>query len=297
MYGYSHPNYVYLPAYPILIFIAGRLTWNFWFGAFLVTQIFALGSLMFFQLLAEEYMPREEALYATLLMTVFPFVSVFTTLGYSEPVFFLSTLSAWYFYKKGRILSSALLAGLASVTRIYGLLILLPMLLDVVRSKQYRRVPYLIVPTIFVSSWLLFCYLSTGDPFVSWTDEKYWYTGGLGDGVKIAQAFLQHGLGGLMNCCAGLDPSILWALSFFVILTVMTWRLDQLLWVYVATVSVILLLSTSYALSLLRYFPFIFPIWLNVRVKNSLVVGIGVSILAVLTMVVWVYIIAITFIG
>ena len=62
-----------------------------------------------------------------------------------------------------------------------------------------------------------------------------------------------------MNCCGVLDPSIFWALSIFVILIVMTWKVDRLLWVYAATVSGILLLSTSYTLSLLRYLPFIFP--------------------------------------
>jgi hypothetical protein len=295
MFGYFHPNYVYLPGYPILIFVAGRLTGNFWFGAFLITQIFALGSIVAFQLLAEQYMPSNQALYATLLMTAFPFVSVFMTLGYSEPVFFFSTLSAWYFYKKGRMLSSALLAGLASVTRIYGLMVLLPTLLDIVRSKRYWKVPYLTIPMIFVSLWLLFCYLSTGDPLVSWTDEKYWYTGGLGDGIKIVQVFLQRGLGGLMS--AGLDPTFFWALSIFVILIVMTWKVDRLLWVYAATVSGILLLSTSYALSLLRYLPFIFPIWLSFRVKNRLVVATGVGILVLMTIVVWLYTIAVTFVG
>jgi len=299
MYGYFHPNYVYLPGYPILILLAGRLTGNFWFGAFLITQLFALGSIVVFQLLAEEYMPSNQALYATLLMTAFPYISVFTTLGYSEAIFFFSTLSAWYFYKKGRILSSALLTGLASITRIYGLLILLPMILDIIKTKQHRRVLYLTIPLVFVSAWLFFCYLSTGDPFVSWTDEKYWYiyTGGVGNGIQIAEGFLQHGLRGLMNCCGVLDPSIFWALSLFVILIVLTWKVDRLLWVYAATVSGILLLSTSYSLSLLRYLAFIFPIWLNIRVKNRLVVAIGVGILVLLTIVVWLYTIALTFVG
>jgi len=297
MFGYFHPNYVYLPGYPILILVAGRLTGSFWFGAFLITQIFALGSIVAFQLLAEQYMPSNQALCATLLMTAFPFVSVFTTLGYSEPVFFFSTLSAWYFYKRGRMLSSALLTGLASITRIYGLLIVLPMILDIVKSKQPRRVLYLTIPLLFVSAWLFFCYLSTGDPFVSWTDEKYWYTSGVGEGIQIAEGFLQHGLRGLMNCCGVLDPSIFWALSIFVILIVMTWKVDRLLWVYAATVSGILLLSTSYTLSLLRYLPFIFPLWLNFRVENRLVVAIGVAILVLMTIVVWLYTIAITFVG
>ena len=57
IHGYSHPEYAYFPAYPSLIFLVGRLTGNYWFGAFLIAQIFALGSIFVFQMLAEQYMP------------------------------------------------------------------------------------------------------------------------------------------------------------------------------------------------------------------------------------------------
>ena len=91
--GYAHPDYVYLPAYPILIRMVGLLFGNYWFAAFLVAQVFALASLVVFQLLAESYMRPKEALCATLLMATFPYISVFTTLGYSEALFLFSTIS------------------------------------------------------------------------------------------------------------------------------------------------------------------------------------------------------------
>jgi len=297
MSGYFQPNYVYLPGYPILIQLVARLTGNNWFAAFLITQIFALGSIVAFQLLAEQYMPTNQALYATLLMSFFPFVSVFTTLGYSESVYLFSTVSAWYLYKKGKTLSSALLLGFASVTRIFGLLISVPMLLDLVRRKQYRKVSSLAVPFGLVGGWLLFCYLTTGDPLVSWTDEKYWYTGGVGDGVRVITALLQHGLRGLINCCAGLDPTIFWALGLMVVLVAMTWKVDRLLWVYAATASISILISTTYSVSVLRYFAFVFPIWLTVRVKNPSVVTISLCILVPISIIVWLYAIEVTFIG
>jgi hypothetical protein len=297
IHGYSHPEYAYFPAYPSLIFLVGRLTGNYWFGAFLIAQIFALGSIFVFQMLAEQYMPPNQALYATLLMTAFPFVSVFTTLGYSEPLFLFSTLLAWYLYRKGQILSSAFLAGLASVTRIYGLIIVLPMFLDIVKSKQYRRMLYLIIPLMFVGSWLLFSYLSTGDPFVSLADQRYWQNGGVGDGLKIIQALIQYGLRGVMKCCYGLDPTIFWVLALFMILLVSTWGVDSLLWAYAASLSGLLLITTTYDLSLLRYYAFIFPIWLTIRPKNRFVVAISIGILVPMTILVWLFTIAITFVG
>ena len=297
LFGYAHPNYVYLPAYPVMILFTGRLTGDYWFAAFLIAQGFAAGSFVMFQLVAEQYMGSKEALCASLLMATFPFVSVFTTLSYSEPIFLFSTLSAWYLYKKGRIQSSSLMAGLASVTRIYGILIVLPMLVDLVKSKRYHRLFYLTIPLASLGSWLLYCYLSTGDLFVSWTDEKYWQKGGVGDGIRILQAVSQHGIQGLINCCAGLDPTIFWSISLFIIMAALTWRVDRPLWVYTVVVSGLLAFTTTYYISLLRYLAFIFPIWLSIRIKNAWIVAVTVAILLPMILIMWLYTIAITFVG
>ena len=297
LFGYVHPNYVYLPAYPILILFTGRLTGDYWFGAFLIAQFFTAVSLVMFQLVAEQYMRSKEALYASLLMATFPFVNVFTTLSYSEPIFLFSTLSAWFLYRKGRIHSSSLMAGLASVTRIYGILIILPMLVELVRSKRYHRLLYLTIPVASLSSWLLYCYLSTGDWFVSWTDEKYWQKGGVGDGIRILQAVSQHGIQGLISCCAGLDPTIFWSISLFIILVALTWRVDRRLWIYTIAVSGLLVFTTTYYVSLLRYLAFIFPIWLSIRVKNPWIVALSVAILIPMILIMWLFTIAITFVG
>lgn len=153
----GYPNHVgffpFLPGYPIAILFAALVVRDYWFGAFLVTQAFALGSVVMFQLLAEEYMQPSEAMFATILMATFPYISVFTTLGYSEAMFLFSTIGAWYFYRKDRLLVSSALAGLASVSRIYGVVIALPILIDILKSGRYRRLLRLIVPLAF--HWVL----------------------------------------------------------------------------------------------------------------------------------------------
>ena len=298
IHGYSHPEYAYLPGFPILIFLAGRLFGDYWFGAFAVTQVFAMGSIVAFQTIAEQYMPKREALHATLLMSAFPFIGVFTTLGYSESIFLFSTLLAWYFYKKAKVMPSSVAAAFADITRGYGVLILLPMVVDLVGTKRYRELAYpLVIPSTVIFGWLLYCYFSAGNAFASWTDQKYWQRGGPGDGIKIAQALLHQGLKGLINCCSGLDPTIFWAVAAFAILITLTWEVDHLLFVYAASVAGILLVVTTYSLSLLRFFPFIFPIWLGLRVKNPVIVAICVTLLIPMTIIAWLYAVSVTFIG
>ncbi len=53
MLGYWHPMYVFLPGFPIFIRFAGLMLGDYWVGAFLVAQFFALASIVMFQLLAE----------------------------------------------------------------------------------------------------------------------------------------------------------------------------------------------------------------------------------------------------
>jgi hypothetical protein len=149
----------------------------------------------------------------------------------------------------------------------------------------------------FLGAWLLYCYVSTGDWFVSWTDEKYWQKGGVGDGIRILQAISQHGIQGLVKCCAGLDPTIFWSISIFVILVAVTWPVDRPLWIYTVAVSGLLVFTTTYYVSLLRYLAFIFPIWLTIRVKNPWIVAVTIIILVPMIIVMWLYTIAVTFVG
>ena len=294
MFGYMPSRYVFLPAYPILIRFVSLAVGDYWFGAFLVTQIFALASIVMFQLLAEQYMGPREALYAALLMGTFPYVSVFTTLGYSEALFLFSTVAAWYFHKKESFGVSSILAGLASVTRIYGFLILLPIFLGMVRLKRYRRLFYLLIPCVFIGSWLLYCYLSTGDPFVSWTEERAVYYV-IGANLGLAQTIwvqLTHGIPR-----SGLDPAVLISFVLFTFLAVRVWRVEQFLWTYTVVTFGLLTFAVTSHITLLRYMSFIFPIWLTIKVRNPLVAAVCLAFFVPVTFLLWLYAITVFFVG
>jgi hypothetical protein len=291
MLGYTHPDYVFLPGYPALIRIAGLLIGDYWFGAFLVTQFFAFASIVVFQLIAEEYMSQVEALYATLLMATFPYVFVFTTLSYSEAVFLFASLSTWYFYKKERLITSSLWAGITSVTRIYGFVILVPVFIEIVKSKSLRRLGYFVIPLVFIGSWLLFCYFLTGDPIVSWTDEKYWSRG-----YSLAQTIASQILGGVNGCCA-LDAAVLVSVAIFAYVFMKIWEVDRELCAYALGVFGALLFTAMNHLSLLRFFSFIFPVWLTVKVRNLFLVAICIALFVPVSLLLWLYAINVTFIG
>ncbi|MGA3406978.1 MAG: hypothetical protein ABSD49_14715 [Candidatus Bathyarchaeia archaeon] len=294
MKGYAYPVYVFLPAYPVLVWIVGSLVENYWFGAFLVTQAFALGAILVFQLLAERYMDPREALHAALLMATFPYVSVFTTLGYSEAVFLFASISAWYFYRTERLGTSALLAGLTSVSRIYGFAIVLPILLDIVKGRRWRRLLYVAVPVAFIGAWTIFCYATTGDLLASWTDEWKFYAVA-GANMGLVQTIFSQLAYGLPS--GGLDPAILVSVALFAFLVVRVWKIDHSLWAYALTMFGVLIFIVPSHITLLRYLAFVFPIWLTVKIKNPIAVAACVALFVPIGLLLWLYAITVFFVG
>jgi len=255
-------------------------------------QTFAAASIVLFQLTAEIYMPPRAALYSTLLMATFPYILVFTTLGYSEAVFFFATISAWYFYKRGKLPISAALAGLASITRIYGIIILLPVLLNMWRAKKINLY-YFIVPVAMLAAWGLYCFISVGDALASLTEESAWIQSGVNYG--LVPSILYQDFHALLSNY-GFDPAVLFAVALLPFLILRVWDVDRSLFAYTVTLFVMLIL-TAPVMSLLRYTSFIFPIWLTARVKNAWVTVLCMALFIPFALALWFYALTTYFIG
>ena len=296
--GYREPNYTYLPGYPLLIHFVSLIVGDVWLAAFLVTQVFAAASIVFFQLTAELYMPRREALYSTLLMATFPYILIFTTLSYSEAVFFFSTIAAWYFYKKRKLSISTVLAGLASVTRIYGIVILLPVFLGMRKAKRINLY-YFIMPVVMLAAWGFYCLITVGNALASLADEAAWVQTGINYG--LLPSIIYQGVRGIVVCCTGppnnnFDPAVLVAVALLPFLIMRIWNVDRSLFAYAVTLFGLLII-TAPVMSLLRYVSFIFPIWLTARVKNGWAAMVCMALFIPLSFVLWFYALTRYFIG
>ena len=299
--GYAHPDYAFLPAYPILIRIVGGLLGNYWVAGFLLAQFFSLASVVMFQLTAELYMDRKQALYATALMVTFPYLFVFTTLSYSEPLFLFSTVATWYFYKKKQVGVSAILAGIASVTKIYGIGIVVPIIVDIVHSKRYRALAYLVAPIASLTSWFVYCYFSAGDPLATWADEQ-WYASNILSKLGVVQTIFDQLSKGLSTTSGKvpypfIDVPVLLVLCFFGYLVAKTREVDWALATFPIFVAGGLLLTATNHLALLRLLLFLFPIWLTFRLKNPYSVAACIALFIPVTIALWMYAINVTFIG
>ena len=140
-YGDSAPRAAFFPLYPLLVRGVGTL-----FGgsegallaaAFLVSLAAFLAALVLLHRLTELELGRRLARPALLLLAVFP-AAVFFGAPYSESLFLLLAVAAFYAARTGRWAWAGACAGLASGTRSAGLLLVLPLALIWWQSRPRR---------------------------------------------------------------------------------------------------------------------------------------------------------------
>lgn len=171
-YAFYNQSYAFFPGFPFFSWLFNLFFQNSFYA--LAVFSFITGNLWIpiYQLVAENYVDSSKALKSTLFYAFFPYVFLFTTVAYSEGLFLFSTLSAWYFFKKRRRLFSALFAAIAAISRPVGLLIVLPILIEEIRtytqdikSLRLRNVFYLSIPFQSFFVWLFYCKITFGDWF------------------------------------------------------------------------------------------------------------------------------------
>src|SRR5262249_48772624 len=107
-------------------------------AGFFLSNGLALGAFGAFRLLIERETgsPRLARL-ALLLLALNPY-AVFFSMGYTESLFLLLSIAVFMALGDGRWLLASLLAALAVLTRITGMLLLLPMSFAAAQSLQWR---------------------------------------------------------------------------------------------------------------------------------------------------------------
>jgi hypothetical protein len=255
-------SYAFLPAYPGLIRISYYLFHDYLAAAAVSAFVLGIASILIFQLVAEFYLPKGEALAATIIFAFFPYVFVFTSLAYTESLFLFATLASWLFHKRGQTWISMCFAIVATMTRLYGILIVIPIAIDLIRTHKIRRIVGLVAPFGALACWCYYCYLQTGDWFAPLTSERVaWGTKGWAEGYL---------LGLFTGNMASPNYGIIALIPFLAvsgILLLLLMRIDFALSAY-STSLFVLLLITGATLSMGRFISFIFPIWYAVTVND-----------------------------
>ena len=285
---YARTNsYNFFPAYPVLTrLVSIALFNNYLLAGFIASFPFGLVAAPLFQRFAENFMDRGNALAVTLLFSLFPFVSLFSSVAYAEPLFLTSSLAALELDMRGRSLSSWLMAAVATLTKSYGLLIVLPLVLNHYRRREFRKqLALAAIPIGALVGWMAYLKLATGD-WLAFVAAHYagWAPWENFDTVKYVQSVLTLNYSGLAT---GFITKAIMAFSLiFIVMSLAAQGLPRNLRAYCIVGCFAILLGQIQGF--LRYFPFlIFPVWLTFRIRTPLLWPILLFFYFIVSVMIW----------
>ena len=122
--GYANDATIaFMPLYPILIrLFASPLSGNYLLGALVISTVCAVVTVILMYELVRKYYPDEIAWRTVLFFMVFP-TFFFLLAGYTESLFLLFVLATWLLAWKRHWLWAGIFAGLATLTRLQGVIL------------------------------------------------------------------------------------------------------------------------------------------------------------------------------
>ena len=261
-------NIVFFPLYPFLMKAASFLTLgDFVLAGWLISIISLFLALFYFFKLVKEFHPEISPYLPIILFLVFP-TAFFLNAVYTESLFLFLSLAAFYYGFKGKFVQAGLFGLLASLTRVTGILLFLPLAWEYFRRFGFKRksvfslniLPIFLIP-LGTFSFFLYHYLKFGNFFLFFKIESNW-----------GRTFtLQEGHFSFFS-----NPAIsnFFLDAFFVafvfsVLYFVFKKLRSSYGIYMA-VTIAIALSTGTLMSIGRYILVLFPIFiLGASIKNQ----------------------------
>lgn len=283
--------WAFFPLFPLFSYLINLLVHNFQLSVAIISLVAGIMWIPIYQLIAEEYMPVKEAFSSTCIFAFFPQIFLFTTVAYSESIFLFTSLSAWLFFIKEKYLRSCLLACFATLSRPYGILITLPLILGLLKRKLWIKITFASLPIFALLGWIWYSYIKTGDYLAIATSQEQW-TGMPWQPTSWVQGFLmsQIGIESLSQTIGereyGVYSFLVPLIAIIACLVMMSFEVDWRLGIYsIAVYTIIMIFGTP--LSLMRFLPFIFPIWLRIRMKSFSITFAICTVLYIHGLLIW----------
>ena len=185
--GYVGGRYMFFPLYPLLILFFSKIANNNFIspGLFVSWISIFVGIILFYKLVKLDY-KKDIAQRTILYLLIFP-MSFFFLSYYSESLFFLVTVSAFYYARKQNWLLAGIFGFFASLTRLIGVLLLPVLLFEYFYQKKFKfkevkkDVLSLTLIPLGLTTFCLYLYQKTGDFFAflhaynatNWPEKAY----------------------------------------------------------------------------------------------------------------------------
>jgi len=171
--GYAQYEQAFFPLYPILIkFLTPFFSNNQLLTGLIISNIsFLLGLIVFYKYLNEGMINHAPT--TILLLLAFP-TSFFFGAVYTEGLFFLLLITTLYFLKKKQYLLVCLFAFFASISRLVGVFLIIPILFHFFSQNKKTIIHHLLSitsPFIGLGIYCFYLWKTTGDPLFFLTSQ------------------------------------------------------------------------------------------------------------------------------
>jgi hypothetical protein len=162
-------NYGFYPLYPMLI--KGLSLIGYDLAALLISNVFSLLAVMMLYLLVRDEFGAETTRKVIFYFLAFP-TAYFLSVMYSESLFIFLVLATFYYGRKGNWAAAGAAGFLASLTRLQGVILFLPMAYLYMEQKKFEikkirlDALFLILIPLAVAVFFYYLYIITGNPLV-----------------------------------------------------------------------------------------------------------------------------------
>ncbi len=192
----TQQNIVFFPAYPMLVRIVGRILGGHMIGYVSAGMLVSLaafgGALVYLHAIARETLDDDRARASAWLLAAYPFALFFGAI-YTESLFLLGTVGAFYHFTKGDYGRAALWGLLVGLTRLNGSLLMLPLAVLAIQSRpsppRMHMLAAVIAPVAGLAIYTLFVAWLTGDPFAFLSGQLAWGRQYRGLGALVSQQY------------------------------------------------------------------------------------------------------------
>ncbi|MEX2027959.1 MAG: mannosyltransferase family protein [Candidatus Curtissbacteria bacterium] len=251
----------FFPLYPIIIKSVSFVTLgNLLLSALIISNATFLAALLiFYKLIAKTHNPNV-AFWSVLFLLAFP-TSFYFGAVYTESLFFLLIISAFYLAEKGKVWQAALLGAFASGTRLVGVFLAPALLFK--RDKRHIF-PLLLIPLGLVS-YMIFLQVKFNNPFYFLTSQSVFGQERLSNGiVLLPQVFFRY-----FKILTTTSGSPLLSASFELLATLwalvalfLAYKKVKLEWLIFSLLIVLLPTFSGTLASMPRYILIAFPLYL-----------------------------------
>jgi Gpi18-like mannosyltransferase len=189
-------NIVFFPAYPMLMRLVGRLLGGDMTGYVAAGMIISLasffGALVYLYAFARDRYGDDAARGAVWLLAAYPFAIFFGAL-YTESLFLLGTIGAFYHCSRQQFGRAALWGLLVGLTRLNGSLLVLPLgvlaLSTVAPQSRMKALAAAAAPAAGLAIYGLFIWRLTGDPLAFAKGQMAWGRSYQGLGTLVSNQY------------------------------------------------------------------------------------------------------------